>query len=319
LPIKELNCQEYSKNLAQQAMGYVPAEFSEEIKNYIAKKVYEFCVITGDYLLKQYKEQFTDEQAVVIIQFIGEWTFHKSVDVIRADIDPKYRDQILQQVAFAALKGALHAYTEKFEEIKIAEFIEYNVTKAYEESINQLVKANVIKQEKVKEILSHSNLEKMAKESTVQQVSAAEEDEKTLKYATIAMFLKKMPKEKAEKILAKMNEPERTQIMSCLQINDLEKKLDASVINNYIKDLKRNIASHSKPGVNDLVKSFKKLQSKYGEEEIIELTIFERAKIQNFLSDCLFNDNLKAIKIELSPYILKILYNYLKTKLVMQN
>lgn len=318
MPIVELNPQEFAKNLAGQAMGYVPAEFADEQKNYIAKKVYEFCVITGEHLIKQHNADYTDEQAVVVVQFIGEWTFHKAIDLINAGIDSQYWDQILQQVAFAALKAALHSHMEKFEEGKTTAFIEHSVKKAYEDSIEQLVKANVIEEDKAKEALEQSNVEAMAKEAQAQaaQAPSPEDEEKTMKYATIALFLKRMPPEKAQKVLQKMDEPQRQQIQSCLQIKDLEQKLDAQVIDTYIKDLQKNISSTSKPNVKELIKSFKKLQKEYGEEEIINLTMDERSKIQAFLSDCLFEGGANALKIKLSPYITKILYNYLRNKMI---
>lgn len=328
MPITTLNPQEFSKNLASQAMGYLPAEFSEEHKSYIAKKVYEFCVITGDHLLKQHQETLTDEQAVVIVQFIGEWTFHKAIDLVRANIDGQHWDQILQQVAFAALKAALHSHLEKFEDEKTTAFIEFNVRKTYEECINQLVNAKALDEEAAKEALSQSNVDKMTNEvkeqaaaqegeaaSTANAAATAEDDERTLKYVTVAMFLKKMPQEKAEKILKNMEESQRQQIQSCLGIKDLEQKIDSSIINQYINDLKKNISMHSKPGIKELIKTLKAFQEHYGEESIINLTIFERANVQKFLSDCLFEDNINACKTTLSPYIIKILCGYLNNKL----
>jgi len=318
LPITELNSQEFAKNLAQQSMGVVPNEFTNEQKEYIAQKVYEFCVITGDHLLKQYKEQFSDEQSTIIIQFIGEWTFHKAIDLVRVDVDKQHWDQILQQVAFAALKAALHANVEKFDDQKTAVFIEHNVKRAYEECINQLVKADAIPEDKKEKILSESNVDKMAQEANDNEASFSD-DEKTIKYVAIAMIFKKMPQQKVEKILEKMDENERQKIQSCLDIKDLEQKLDASLINKYILDLKRNISLKSKPDTNELLNSFKILQAEYGEEEIINLTIFERSKIQRILSFCLFESNSNTFNVELSSYIIKILYNYLKNKLAAVN
>ncbi len=315
MPINELNSQEFAKNLAKQAMEYVPQELNEEQKNYITKKVYEFGAITGDHLLKQYKEQFSDQQAAIIIQFIGEWTFHKAIDLIKAELESQYWDQILQQVAFAALKATLHANIEKFDDAKTAAFIEHNVKTVYEESINQLVQASAISEDKKKDILSQSNVDKMAEESRRNATDSAEEKEKTMKYITIAMVLKKMPGKKVEKILENMDEVQRQKIQSCLQIKDLEQKLDASLINSYVRDLRKNIISIAKPKTDELIKFFKNLQSKYGEEEIINLTLYERSKIQKFLSDCLLENGSKAFSIEISPYIIKILYNHLKSKL----
>lgn len=315
MPINELNAQEFAQNLAQQAMEYVPQEFDEAQKKYITSKVYQFSLITGEHLLKQYQEQFEDQQATIIIQFIGEWTFHKAIDLVRAGIDQQHWDQIMQQVAFAALKSAIHANVEKFEDVKTAAFIEYNVKSAYEECINQLVQANAISEEKKEEILSISNVDKMAEEQGGNVTGTPEEEERTMKYITIALFLKKMPEEKAQKILDNMDETKREKIQSCLQIQDLEKKVDASIINDYIKELKKNINPLVKPKTTEFIGFLKDLCQKYGEESIINLTLYERTSVQKFLSEILFESDSKALNVELSSYIVKILYNHLRSKL----
>jgi len=315
LPIKELNPQEFAKHLAQQALSYVPADINEEHKKYITNKVFQFCSITAEHLISQFKDQFTDEQAVVVVQFIGEWTFHKAIDLIRSGLRYEYWDTILQQVAFAALKAALHAHTEKMEQAETAGLIEAQVMEAYKACIDQLVKSKVIQEDKAEEVLSQSNVDRMAQESAQNEAGASQDDEKTLKYVAIALILKKMPQEKANKILEKMSEEERQRILSCLQIEDIESKVDPVVMNKYIQDLKKSISRISKPNQGELIRSFKKLQEKYGEEEIINLTMYERPKIQEFLSNCILEDASNITKVELSTHIVKILYNYLRIKL----
>lgn len=314
MPIQELNSQEFAKNLAHQAMQYIPEDIPEEHKKYIAKKVYEFSLITGDHLIKQHNANFTDEEAVVVIQFIGEWTFHKAIDLIRGGIRPEFWDTILQQIAFATLKAALHTHNHRMDQMKSAEYIETQVAQAYKQCIDQLVKTNVISQDKVNEILAQSNVDKMADESAKQNVSPAD-DEKMLKFVAIALMLKKMPQDKVNNILKKFKEDEQQKILSCLNIQDLEKKVDAEIMSAYIRDLNKNIAAAAKPSSNEMIASFKTLQANYGEEEIINLTMDERPKIQEFLSLCLLDNATKISEIQLSPYIVKILHNYLKIKL----
>jgi len=315
LSIVELNAQEFAKNLAQQANSYIPDDISEEHKKYVAKKVYEFCLITGDHLLKQYQEQFTDEDAVVVIQFIGEWTFHKSIDLIRSGLRYEYWDTILQQVAFAALKAALQAHSENLDQANAASLIEAHVMESYKNCIAHLAKSSILKEDEVEKILSYSNVDKMAEESAQSDSSQVENDEKTLKYVTTALVLKKMPKEKAERIIKTLGSEEQKKILSCMQIKDLENKVAPEIVNQYLHDLKKSLSSGSKPKTHELIKSFRDLQVKYGEEKIIDITMCERTKIQGFLSACLFEGEVNVTEVELSPYIVKILYSYLRSKL----
>ncbi len=315
MPIQELNAQEFAKNLAQQAGTYIPEDISDDHRKYITKKVYEFCFITGDHLLKQYQEQFTDEDAVIVIQFIGEWTFHKAIDLIRSELRHEYWDTILQQVAFAALKAALQAHGENLDQANAAAMIETQVMEAYKHCIEHLLKSNVLKQEEVDKILSYSNVDQMAEESVQTNVESVDNDEKTLKYVATALILKKLPKEKTNKILKSLGESEKQKILSCMQIENLEQKVAPEVINQYIQDLKKTLSLSTRPNKLEMVKSFKILQEKYGEEKIIDITMYERSKIQEFLSACLFEEGVNVTKVELSPYIVKILYSYLRSKL----
>ena len=55
------------------------------------------------------------------------------------------------------------------------------------------------------------------------------------------------------------------------------------------------------------------------EEEIFNTLSYERSVVLDYVETCLFESTSKALKVEFSPYIAKILYNYVKSKLVPQN
>jgi len=316
LAITTLNPQEFAKDLAQQAINYVPADLTEEQKNYVAKKVFEFSLIAGNHLIERFNEQLDDEQAKTIVQFIGEWTFHKNIDVIRSKIPMEHWAEILQQVAFAALQVAIQAFIEKQDQAKIAATIELQVTAAYESCINALAKAGVIDQEKVKEIISYSNVDAMAKETTG---SIIENEDKIIKFAAVAIVLKKMSKEKVESILSNFSEEEQQQIHSYLNIEGLEQKIDPSLVYQYLKELKKNVANIAKPRILETVAGIKALKKRFSDEEIFNTLSYERSLILDYVETCLFESTQKALKVEFSPYIAKILYNHVKSKLIPQS
>lgn len=315
MAITSLNPQEFAKDLAQQAINYVPADLSEEYKNYVAKKVFEFSLIAGNHLIERFNQQLDDEQARTIIQFIGEWTFHKNIDIIRANIPQEHWAEILQQVAFAALQVAIQSFIEKQDQTKIAASIELQVNAAYEACINGLAKAGVIAEEKIKEVMAYSNVDAMAKETTG---TVADSEEKIMKYAAIAIVLKKLPPEKLESILSNFNPEEQQHIASYLKLEGLEQKIDPSIVYQYLKDLKKNITNIAKPKVSEIVSSIKGLKKKYSEEKIFDVLSYERSSVLDYVETCLFESTAKAVKVEFSPYIAKILYNYVKSKLALQ-
>ncbi len=315
MPITALNSQEFAKDLAQQALSYVPADLTEEQKTYVAKKVFDFSIIAGNHLIERYNQEFNDEQARIIVQFIGEWTFHKSIDTIRAKIPTDHWDEILQQVAFSALQTAIQSFSEGIDQIKIAVNIEVQVNGAYEACIKKLASSGVIPEEQVKEIMSYSNVDKMAKESGANVV---EDEEKILKYAAIAIVLKQMSKDKVESLLANFEEEEQKHISTFLKIEDIEQKVNPIVVAQYLAELKKNVAGIAKPKISNTITGIKALQKKYQDEEIFDVLSYERSRVLDFMEKILFESSAKASKIEFSPYIAKILYNHLRSNLATQ-
>lgn len=312
MPITALKPQEFAKELAQQALNYVPADLNDEQKNFVAKKVFEFSIIAGNHLIERFKDQLNDEQAQTIVQFIGEWTFHKNIDIIRSNLPQAHWAEILQQVAFAALQTAIQGYIENHDQNQIAASIEMKVTAAYENCIRNLAKSGVVPQDKVQEVLSQSNVDKMAKE-TLPNIAGSEE--KIIKYAAFAIVLKKLSKEKIESILSNFNPQEQQYILNYLNIDDLEKKLDNSVVYEYLEELKKTVAGIAKPQISNIVMEIKAFKNKYKDEKIFDILSYERTIILEFVETCLFEKPAKALKVEISPYIAKILCGYMKSKL----
>lgn len=313
MAITSLNSQEFSKDLAQQAINYVPADLTEDQRSYVAKKVFDFSLIAGNHLVERYNDKLNDDQARTIIQFIGEWTFHKGVDTIRAGVPQSHWDEVLQQVAFAALQMAIQSFLEGAEQAKIAVAIELQVTSAYENAIKSLASSGVIKEESVSQIISHSNVDKMAKESTGNVVA---DEDKIIKYAAIAIVLKKLSQEKVQRLLSSFSVEEQQQIFSYVNIENLEQKIDPALVYQYLIDLNKNIARIASPKSSEAIANIKALTKNFKEEEIVNTLSYERSKIIDYVETCLFESTPKALQVELSPYIAKILYSYIKSKLV---
>ena len=160
MAVKNFKPEKFAQELAKASKEYLPKDLTDDDKNYITKNVFDYSFIAGNDIIKRFNNQFDDKQTAIIAQFIGEWAFHKSIDIIRANISTEHRAEILQQVAFAAHQEAIKSFGEEKDEDKIAARIELEVVKAYEISINTLVKAGNVTEDKVNEILSQSNINK---------------------------------------------------------------------------------------------------------------------------------------------------------------
>ena len=100
---------EFAEDLSGQAKAVVPTDISKEDQEYVYNTVHNFCFVAGEALANDTEHQYTVDQASIITQFIGEWSFHKSLDIIRGKIPPQHRDSIMQKIAFTIFEVAKQA------------------------------------------------------------------------------------------------------------------------------------------------------------------------------------------------------------------
>ena len=80
----------FAASMAEQAKGLAPADLQEQEKEYIVKTLANFTLLAGEALYNDTELQINADQAVFITQVIAEWSFHKSVDLIKSGILPQY-------------------------------------------------------------------------------------------------------------------------------------------------------------------------------------------------------------------------------------
>ena len=113
MPIEGFDYKEFAKNLAEQAGQVIPADISDPDKQYIVNIVYNFSYMAGEALSNDAQLKFNAEQASLVTQFIGEWTFHKSIDLIKGKIPAQNREAILQIIAANIFNTAKLAIIKK--------------------------------------------------------------------------------------------------------------------------------------------------------------------------------------------------------------
>ena len=94
MAIKGFDYKAFALDLSNQAMeliqqpdsGVVPSNLTEQDKKVIIETVRKFCTMAGEALSNDNQIKFNAEQASLVTQFIGEWTFHKSIDLIKGKI-----------------------------------------------------------------------------------------------------------------------------------------------------------------------------------------------------------------------------------------
>ena len=88
----------FAESMKEQAQDLVPQEFSEENKQYLADMLYNFTLMSGETLAKE--GELKENDAIMLVQIISEWTFHKTCDLVRSQVPKEHWDNILQHIAF---------------------------------------------------------------------------------------------------------------------------------------------------------------------------------------------------------------------------
>ncbi len=321
----------FAQNLAQQALELIPKDFNENQKNYVANTLLNFSTIAGQALYDDTQLNFNLDQAVMITQIIAEWSFHKSVDLIRSGIPQQYWDPIMQKIAFTIFEIAKNAFHQGLPQDQCLQLIEHHVKKTYLDCIAELKDKNLIDEGLMEQAASQSNIDRMAQEQAQAQSQPQEEqqavpnsanvpqhssqgqaplgaDSKILKLATLAMLFKKMKQEKVQTILNKFNPDDAQSVIKFMGMSDLDAKVSPDIALRCLQEIKTTLpnAQHNfTPS-----KIINKIQnvSQYLDKSQLELVLRpERIKVKKFVYTALEGDFY-----EMSPKVANIIATHLE-------
>lgn len=127
--------QAFVQNLTQQAQEIVPNDFDNNQKQYVVNTLFNFSTVAGQALAEDPSLNFSAEQAQMITQIIAEWSFHKSVDLIRSGIPQQYWDPVMQKIAYVIFEMAKQTFSQNLPQDQILDIIQHHVDKTYKECI----------------------------------------------------------------------------------------------------------------------------------------------------------------------------------------
>lgn len=304
----------FAQNLAQQALELIPPDFNDNQKNYVANTLLNFSTVAGQALYDDESLGFNLDQAVLITQIIAEWSFHKSVDLIRSGIPQQYWDPIMQKIAYTIFEIAKNAFHQGLPQDQCLQLIEHHVKKTYLDCISELKDKNLINQELMEKAASQSNIDAMMQQQAQTEQAQAQAqmagnappipqggnvpvanglaplgaDAKVLKLATLAMLFQKMRQEKVQTILNKFNPEDAQSVIKFMGMPDLGNKVDPGVALRCLQEIKTNIP-HANQNVTPS-KIIAKIQnvSQYLDKSQLEQNLrLERAKVKRFVFSAL--------------------------------
>lgn len=311
----DFDYENFAQNLAGQAQELVPAEFSDEQKQYVINTLGNFSLMAGKTLAEDKSLNFNAEQSTYITQIIAEWSFHKSVDIIRAGIPQQYWDSIMRKIAYTIFEIAKQTFSQGLPNDKIIELIEHHVNKAYIDALNELKSNGAIDDGLMEFAASQSNMTKMAQEMQQQaqeqpdgtnttgsqipqnlpqaaniQAATPQDfkiDSKVLKLATVAMLFNRMNQDRVQAFLNKFEQDDAQTVIKFMQMPDLTRKVGAYNAMKCLQEIKMNLPKSTDLAPLKVVNKLKTFARKHTESELERLLIKERIGVKRLVFSAL--------------------------------
>ncbi len=301
---KNFDYENFAQNLAAQAQELVPQDFNDNQKQYVINTLGNFALLSGKALAEDPNLNFNEEQSITITQIIAEWSFHKSVDVIRSGIPQQYWDPIMQKIAYTIFEIAKQTFSQGLPHDKILELIEHHVKKSYLEAITELKNKGAIDEGLMEYAASQSNMDRMAQEMQAQQGGAAPQDNssaanmpgqsagpidfpkvdsKVLKLATVAMLFKKMNQDKVQAILDKFGPEDAQTVIKFMRVPDLAERVGAQNALRCLKEIKTTLPKNTDITPHKIILRIKRFTSKYTNKELDTMLIRERMGVKRLV------------------------------------
>lgn len=176
MAIEGFDYKEFAQNMSEQAVQLVPADLKDFEKDYIVKTLGNFTMVAGEALSNDESLNLNVEQAVFITQIIAEWSFHKSIDLVKSGILPQYWDSIMQKIAFTIFEVAKQGLIKQIPQDQLLQAVEHHVIKVYNQSIEELAQKGVIDEDIKNRAESQSNIDAMAKQVQEEQAQQAQQN-----------------------------------------------------------------------------------------------------------------------------------------------
>ena len=296
--IEGFNYQEFAQTLTGQVNELVPGGFEPFQKEYIVNTVRNFATLCGEAIDNDASLSFNADQAMLITQIIAEWSFHKSIDLIKAGIQPDYWDGIMQKIAFTIFEVAKQTLTDGMPQEDVLQIVEENVKKAYSEALEELKNQNAIDESIYDKAAHQSNIDEMMEQiqhdkeeaernatlepRNTQQESVA--NSKILKLASVALLLKQVSQDKVRTILNKFDPGDAEAVIEYMQIKDLDQKLDRNIAIKCLHEIKTNLPEPKMINPTKILSRCRNIFENNDKTKVEKLVIKERASVKDFIT-----------------------------------
>ena len=316
MAIKGFNYQEFAQNLTMQAQELVPQEFADYEKQYVVNTLLNFSTLAGEALYNDKESNFNADQAMMITQIIAEWSFHKSVDLIRSGIPQEFWDPIMQKIAFTIFEIAKQTFIQGLPQDQILQLIEHHVKKTYVDAIAELKDKGFIDEGLMEKASSQSNIDAMTQQMNEQQQMAEEQAmqqaempvphsgavpqkasqtspidngiiPKVMKLATVALVFQRMKQEKVQTYLDKFNPDDAQTVIKYMGMRDLDNRVSVPTTMKCLSEIRTNLPKAQDLSPSKIVMKVQKITEGMDKQQLETLLRAERLKVKRFVFNAL--------------------------------
>lgn len=314
MAIEGFDYQGFADEMAKQAQELVPPDLNDMQKGYIVKTIASFTKMAGEALYNDESLNFNADQAILVSQIIAEWSYHKSIDLIKSGLLPEYWDSIMQKIAFTIFEVAKQALIRNIPQDQMLQAIEHHVNKAYVAGLEALEKKKVITAEMKENAAKQSNIDEMAKKVQEEQAAQAQAQAqaqtanneqvqptpthgnapvsrpqvnatgKSVKLLSVALLLKVLSQDKVVTILNKFSEEDSQIISKYMQTPDLEAQLDPELTCQCLREMKEYLPKKMKLTEENVVKQLQRVFDNTSRDKVEKLIKHERPFVKRFIS-----------------------------------
>ena len=312
MAIEGFDYKAFAQNLTQQAVELVPPEFDDIQRQYVANTLLNFSTVAGEALSNDTESNFNAETAVMITQIIAEWSFHKSVDLIRSGIPQQYWDPIMQKIAFTIFEVAKQAFKQNLPQDQILQIIEHHVRKTYVEAIAELKEKNLITEELQDKASKMSNIDDMMQQAAQEQATQQEvappsepttlpqpahnselaqtqesEQPKIFKLATLALLFQRMKEEKVQTILNHFSADDANSVIKFMEMKNLDEKVDTKTTLKCLQEIKMSMPKQKDVSPTKLIERIQSIEQYLDRTQIEQILKLERQRVKRFVFNAL--------------------------------
>lgn len=312
MAIKGFNYQEFAQNLTMQAQELVPQDFPAPEKQYVVNTLLNFSTLAGEALYNDTESNFDADQAMMITQIIAEWSFHKSVDLVRSGIPQEFWDSIMQKIAFTIFEIAKQTFKQGMPQDQILQLIEHHVKKTYVDAIAELKDKGFIDDGLMEQASRQSNIDAMMQQMNEEQAQAeAMQDDsvyyddgnqapqssqaqsqpvsssKIMKLATVALLFQKMKQEKVQTLLNKFNPDDAQTVIKYMGMPDLSSKMSVVTAIKCLNEIKTNLPKPQELSPSKIIARLKEVTQGLDKKQLEAMLQMERMKVRRLVFNAL--------------------------------